>query len=125
MADEIRAKIGTKLSEEEKKSLDLKNVADLTGAPEQPVVEGQMWYRAVQGMPVLRLCRLRHRKHRCLPVVPLSLLRRHLPGLAIGRAGLPAAPAGSEILPLHRRKAGAHGGGGSRLFAGKARGGPS
>jgi Rieske Fe-S protein len=51
MSDEIRAKIGTKLTEEEKRAVDLKNVAELKSTPEQPPVEGQSWYTAVQVCP--------------------------------------------------------------------------
>ena len=51
MSDEIRAKIGTKLTDEEKRAVDLKNVAALTASPEQPPVEGQSWYTAVQVCP--------------------------------------------------------------------------
>lgn len=51
MSDQIRAKIGTKLTEEEKRSVDLKSVAALNATPEQPPVEGQMWYTAVQVCP--------------------------------------------------------------------------
>jgi Rieske Fe-S protein len=51
MSEEIRAKIGTKLTDEEKRSVDSKSIADLQAQPEQSPVEGQMWYRAVQVCP--------------------------------------------------------------------------
>lgn len=51
MSEEIRVKVGTKVSEEEKRTLDLTKLEKLRAQPEQPPVEGQYMYRAAQVCP--------------------------------------------------------------------------